>query len=92
MTAFTGLLLSMFGVVKYLGGKYDELKLYDPDNYDPSVIDAFVYALEHAFLPSDPNMMAVGYTTIALAFLLGPWFAMRVHGGSLKEGLKPSHS
>ena len=86
VTAFTGLLLSMFGVVKYLGGKYDKLKLYDPDNYDPSVIDAFVYALEHAFLPSDPNMMAVGYTTIALAFLLGPWFAMRVHGGSLKEG------
>ncbi|MFL2978979.1 MAG: proton-conducting transporter membrane subunit [Candidatus Thalassarchaeaceae archaeon] len=87
VTAFTGLLLSMFGVVKYLGGKYDELKLYDSHSYDPSVIDAFVYALEHAFLPSDPNMMAVGYTTIVLAFLLGPWFAMRVHGGSLKEGV-----
>ncbi|MEC8978944.1 MAG: proton-conducting transporter membrane subunit [Candidatus Thermoplasmatota archaeon] len=86
VTAFTGLLLTMFGVVKYLGGKYDELKLYDSYSYDPSVIDAFVYALEHAFLPSDPNMMAVGYTTIVLAFLLGPWFAMRVHGGSLKEG------
>ncbi|MEC8979450.1 MAG: proton-conducting transporter membrane subunit, partial [Candidatus Thermoplasmatota archaeon] len=86
VTAFTGLLLTMFGVVKYLGGKYDELKLYDSNNYDPSAIDAFVYALEHAFLPSDPNMMAVGYTTIVLAFLLGPWLAMRVHGGSLKEG------
>ena len=86
VTAFTGLILSMFGVVKFLGGKYDELKLYDSYSYDPSVVDAFVYALEHAFLPSDPNFMIVGYTTIFLSFIVGPWFAMRIHGGSLKEG------
>ena len=86
VTAFTGLILSMFGVVKFLGGKYDELKLYDSYSYDPSVVDAFIYALEHAFLPSDPNFMIVGYTTIFLSFIVGPWFAMRIHGGSLKEG------
>ena len=54
--------------------------------YKRQVVDAFVYALEHAFLPSDPNFMIVGYTTIFLSFIVGPWFAMRIHGGSLKEG------
>tara|TARA_B100000214_G_C23913540_1_gene602533 strand:- start:212 stop:1252 length:1041 start_codon:yes stop_codon:yes gene_type:complete len=81
VTAFTGLILTMFGVVKFLGGKYDHLEFHHG-----GLVEEFVYALEHAFLPSDPNFMIVGYTTILLSFIIGPWFAMRIHGGSLKEG------
>ncbi|MBA45681.1 MAG: hypothetical protein CMB31_03745 [Euryarchaeota archaeon] len=81
VTAFTGLILTMFGAVKFLGGKYDHLEFHHG-----GFVEEFVYALEHAFLPSDPNFMIVGYTTILLSFIIGPWFAMRIHGGSLKEG------
>ena len=81
VTAFTGLILTMFGTVKFLGGKYDHLSFHHG-----SAFEEFVYALKHAFLPEDPNLMIIGYTTIFLSFIVGPWFAMRVHGGSLKEG------
>jgi NADH:ubiquinone oxidoreductase subunit 5 (subunit L)/multisubunit Na+/H+ antiporter MnhA subunit len=84
VTAFTGLILTMFGAVKFLGGKYDHLSFHHG-----GLFEEFVYALNHAFLPEDPNFMIVGYTTIFLSFIVGPWFAMRIHGGLLKEGSSP---
>ena len=45
-----------------------------------------IYELEHAFLPEDPKLRIVGWTTIFLSLVVGPIIAARVHGGSLRAG------
>ncbi len=82
ISALGGFGLSVFGIVKWLAKPYS----YDLGINKDSFLDQVVYELEHAFLPEDPNLRIVGWTTIFLSLVIGPIFAARVHGGSLREG------
>ncbi len=82
ISALGGFGLSVLGIVKWLSKPYK----YDFGINEGSLIDQVVYELEHAFLPDDPNLRIVGWTTIFLSLVVGPIFAARVHGGSLKDG------
>ena len=84
ISALGGFGLSVLGIVKWLSKPYS----YDLGISDGSVIDRVVYELEHAFLPDDPNLRIVGWTTIFLSLVVGPIFAARVHGGPLQDGQK----
>jgi NADH-quinone oxidoreductase subunit L len=84
ISALGGFGLSVFGIVKWLAKPYS----YDLGIHKGSFFDQVVYELEHAFLPDDPNLRIVGWTTIFLSLVIGPIFAARVHGGSLREGEK----
>ena len=82
ISALGGFGLSVFGIVKWLAKPYS----YDLGINKDSFLDQVVYELEHAFLPEDPNLRIVGWTTIFLSLVIGPIFAARVHGGSLRDG------
>ncbi|MAH98696.1 MAG: hypothetical protein CMA12_05045 [Euryarchaeota archaeon] len=82
VSALGGFALSVLGIVKWLAKPYS----YDLGINEQSVIEQVVYELEHAFLPDDPNLRIVGWTTILLSLVIGPIFAARVHGGGLAEG------
>ena len=84
ISALGGFGLSVFGIVKWLAKPYS----YDLGIHKGSFFDQVVYELEHAFLPEDPNLRIVGWTTIFLSLVIGPIFAARVHGGGLREGEK----
>ena len=75
ITAIGGFLLTLLGVVDYLGGEKDHLAMH-------GLLDT----LKHAFLPDDNELRIIGWTTILLAAILGPIIASRVHGGRLTEG------
>jgi NADH-quinone oxidoreductase subunit L len=80
VTAFSGFLLALFGFQHFLGEENGHLELHD------GFIYALVATLEHAFLPKEITLKIVGWTTIALSALLGPFIAMRLHGGGLAKG------
>ena len=82
ISALGGFGLSVLGIVKWLAKPYN----YDLGINEQSVIEQVVYELEHAFLPDDPNLRIVGWTTIFLSLVIGPIFAARVHGGGLADG------
>ena len=82
ISALGGFGLSVLGVVKWLAKPYK----YDIGIQKESVFDQVIYELEHAFLPEDPNLRIVGWTTIFLSLVVGPIIAARVHGGSLRAG------
>ena len=82
ISALGGFGLSVLGIVKWLAKPYN----YDLGINEQSVIDQVIYELEHAFLPDDPNLRIVGWTTIFLSLVIGPIFAARVHGGGLADG------
>lgn len=82
ISALGGFGLSVLGIVKWLAKPYN----YDLGINEQSVIEQVVYELEHAFLPDDPNLRIVGWTTIFLSLVLGPILAARVHGGGLVDG------
>ena len=84
ISALGGFGLSVFGIVKWLAKPYS----YDLGIHKGSFFDQVVYELEHAFLPEDPNLRIVGWTTIFLSLVIGPIFAARVHGGGLRDGEK----
>mgnify|MGYP006207399015 FL=1 len=77
VTATTGALLAFFHIGEFLSSKDYSMGLDDLD---------VTKALQIAFLPEKRALMAVGYVTIALSTFVGPIIAMKVHGGSLKEG------
>ena len=81
ISALGGFGLSVLGIVKWLAKPYK----YDL-GIDGSLVERVSYELEHAFLPEDPNLRIVGWTTIFLSLVIGPIFAARVHGGALREG------
>ena len=81
ISALGGFGLSVLGIVKWLAKPYK----YDL-GIDGSLVERVIYELEHAFLPEDPNLRIVGWTTIFLSLGIGPIFAARVHGGALREG------
>ena len=81
ISALGGFGLSVLGIVKWLAKPYK----YDL-GIDGSLVERVIYELEHAFLPEDPNLRIVGWTTIFLSLVIGPIFAARVHGGALREG------
>jgi len=82
ISALGGFGLAVLSVVKWLAKPYS----YDLGLNGDSIASRVVYELEHAFLPEDPNLRIVGWTTIFLSLVIGPIFAARVHGGSLREG------
>ena len=82
ISALGGFGLSVLGIVKWLAKPYN----YDLGINEQSVIEQVIYELEHAFLPDDPNLRIVGWTTIFLSLVIGPIFAARVHGGGLADG------
>ena len=82
ISALGGFGLAVLSVVKWLAKPYS----YDLGLNGDSLASRVVYELEHAFLPEDPNLRIVGWTTIFLSLVIGPIFAARVHGGSLREG------
>jgi len=82
ISALGGFGLSVLGIVKWLSKPYS----YDLGINQGSLLEQVVYELEHAFLPDDPNLRIVGWTTILLSLVIGPIFAARVHGGALREG------
>ena len=84
ISAMGGFGLSVFGIVKWLAKPYS----YDLGINQDSFLDQVIYELEHAFLPEDPNLRIVGWTTIFLSMVIGPIFAARIHGGALREGEK----
>ncbi len=77
ISAFSGILLSLFGVVDYLAGKSDHLSYKE-----------IIYTLEHAFIPEDGKLMIIGWTTMFLSSIIGPIYASRVHGGPLNDDQK----
>ena len=81
ISALGGFGLAVLNVVKWLAKPYS----YDLGLNGESIGTRVVYELEHAFLPEDPNLRIVGWTTIFLSLVIGPIFAARVHGGSLRE-------
>ncbi len=83
ITALGGFGLATFGMVDWLSGETDHLSIHKD-----TFIDQVIYELEHAFLPEDEQVRMIGWTTILLSFIIGPIFAARVYGGSLKEGEK----
>ena len=83
ITAISGFVLAVLGIVDFLSNKTDDLSLHGK-----SLTDKIIYELEHAFLPDDMKVRMVGWLTILLSFIVGPIMASRVHGGSLKEGEK----
>ncbi len=82
ISAIGGFALSVLGIVKWLAKPYK----YGLGIHEETLIDQVIYELEHAFLPEDPNLRIVGWTTIFLSLIVGPIFAARVHGGGLKDG------
>ena len=82
ISALGGFGLSVLGIVKWLSKPYS----YDLGIHKDSLLEQVFYELEHAFLPDDPNLRIVGWTTILLSLVIGPIFAARVHGGPLREG------
>ena len=82
ISALGGFGLSVLGIVKWLAKPYK----YELGIHEGSILEQIVYELEHAFLPDDPNLRIVGWATIFLSLVVGPIFAARVHGGSLREG------
>ena len=82
ISALGGFGLAVLSVVKWLAKPYS----YDLGLNGDSLASRVVYELEHAFLPEDPNLRIVGWTTIFLSLVIGPIFAARVHGGSLRDG------
>ena len=83
ITALGGFGLALYGMVDWLSGETDHLSIHKD-----TFIDQMIYELEHAFLPEDEQVRMIGWTTILLSFIIGPIFAARVYGGSLKEGEK----
>ncbi len=83
ITAISGFVLAVLGIVDFLSNKTDDLSLHGK-----SLTDRIIYELEHAFLPDDMKVRMVGWLTILLSFIVGPIMASRIHGGSLKEGEK----
>ena len=81
ISALGGFGLAVLGVVKWLAKPYN----YDLGTNGEPILDRVIYELEHAFLPDDPNLRIVGWTTIFLSLVVGPIFAARIHGGALKE-------
>ena len=75
ISALGGFALSLLGVIDYLSAESDSLAMH-----------GVLETLKHAFLPDDPNLRIVGWTTILLSLLIGPIIAARVHGGPLAEG------
>ena len=57
----------MLSVVKWLAKPYS----YDLGLNGDSLASRVVYELEHAFLPDDPNLRIVGWTTIFLSWSSG---------------------
>ena len=82
ISAIGGFALSVLGIVKWLAKPYK----YGLGIHEETLIDQVIYELEHAFLPEDPNLRIVGWTTIFLSLIVGPIVAARVHGGGLKDG------
>ena len=82
ISALGGFGLAVLGVVKWLAKPYK----YDLGKNGEPILDRVIYELEHAFLPDDPNLRIVGWTTIFLSLIVGPIFAARIHGGALKQG------
>ena len=83
ITALGGFGLALYGMVDWLSGEADHLSIHKD-----TFVDQVIYELEHAFLPEDEQVRMIGWTTILLSFIVGPIFAARVYGGSLKEGEK----
>ena len=83
ITALGGFGLALYGMVDWLSGETDHLSIHKA-----TFFDQVIYELEHAFLPEDEQVRIIGWTTILLSFIVGPIFAARVYGGSLKEGEK----
>ena len=81
ITALGGFGLALYGIVDWLSGDADHLSIHKA-----TLLDQVIYELEHAFLPEDEQVRMIGWTTIALSFILGPIMAARIYGGSLKEG------
>jgi len=80
ITAISGFVLAVLGIVDFLSNKTDDLSLHGK-----SLTDKIIYELEHAFLPDDMKVRMVGWLTILLSFIVGPIMASRVHGRSLKK-------
>ena len=83
ITALGGFGLALYGMVDWLSREADHLSIHKD-----TFLDQVIYELEHAFLPEDEQVRMIGWTTILLSFIVGPIFAARVYGGSLKEGEK----
>ncbi|MFL2949023.1 MAG: NADH-quinone oxidoreductase subunit L [Candidatus Poseidoniaceae archaeon] len=53
---------------------------------EKSLIDGFIYEMEHAFLNEVPYFFIITYIAIALGAVAGPGLAMALYGGKLEEG------
>jgi len=87
MTALGAIALALLGMGHFLS-ENAALGLYDHHGHHVGPIEALIGLFEHAFLPSDPAVALVTYSTILLSMFLGPFVASRLHGGRLPEGSK----
>jgi NADH-quinone oxidoreductase subunit L len=81
VTAFTGFLLALFSLPEYIGEPDGHLGLHGGD-----LAHGLIATLTHAFLPDGSVLKVVGWTTILISSLFGPFIAARLHGGSLAKG------
>jgi NADH-quinone oxidoreductase subunit L len=82
ISLFGGMLFAVLGIVSWIGegGAFGHaLEVHH------GLYGSLIHTIEHTFLPSNPFLLLVTWTTIALSLVLGPLIAMRVYGGTSDE-------